>query len=149
MNLDSLNKWLTLAANIGVIAGIIFLGLELNQNTTAVQSASRQESLNAELWVFEQLIDYPALSLRPTDRELSAEQKRQNNNLMNAFFRIRENLWFQYKNGVLDESTWVSYRDTFVNFLNDGEGIRSFWERISDIGLDRNFVEEINRELTK
>lgn len=80
MNLDSLNKWLTLAANIGVIAGIIFLGLELNQNTTAVQSASRQESLNAELWVFEQLIDYPALSLRPTDRELSAEQKRQNNN---------------------------------------------------------------------
>lgn len=32
MNLDRLNRWLTLAANIGVIAGIVFLGIELQQN---------------------------------------------------------------------------------------------------------------------
>lgn len=41
MNLDSLNKWLTLAANIGVIAGIIFLGLELQQNNELLEAQTR------------------------------------------------------------------------------------------------------------
>ena len=35
MNADKVNKWLTLAANIAVIAGIVFLALELNQNSRA------------------------------------------------------------------------------------------------------------------
>ncbi len=30
MNSDSLNKWLTLGANFGVIAGIVFLGEDMN-----------------------------------------------------------------------------------------------------------------------
>ena len=32
MNPDTLNKWLTLLANFGVIAGIIFLAFEVRQN---------------------------------------------------------------------------------------------------------------------
>ena len=37
MKLDSANRWLTLTANIGVLAGIIFLAYELQQNTVATQ----------------------------------------------------------------------------------------------------------------
>ena len=44
MNLDKFNKWLTLAANIGVIAGIIFLALELQQNNRFL-SAQAQYNL--------------------------------------------------------------------------------------------------------
>jgi len=33
MNADNLNRWLTLVANLAVVAGIIFLALELRQNT--------------------------------------------------------------------------------------------------------------------
>ena len=35
MNLDSTNRRLTLVANIGVLAGIIFLAYELQLNTVA------------------------------------------------------------------------------------------------------------------
>jgi hypothetical protein len=38
MNLDSLNKWLTLSANAGVIAGIVFLAIEISQNTIAIRA---------------------------------------------------------------------------------------------------------------
>ena len=41
MNLDSLNKWLALAANIGVIAGIFFLALEFQQYQEEMSSQSR------------------------------------------------------------------------------------------------------------
>jgi hypothetical protein len=43
MNADRLNKWLSLAANFGVIAGIIFLGLELRQNSELMRAQSRTE----------------------------------------------------------------------------------------------------------
>jgi hypothetical protein len=40
MSLDKLNQWLTLAANLGVLVGLIFLIFELNQsNRIAVYSA--------------------------------------------------------------------------------------------------------------
>ncbi len=46
MKLDRLNALLTLAANLGVIGGIIFLGLEIQQNTRTMQAAAIQDSTN-------------------------------------------------------------------------------------------------------
>ena len=38
MKLDKLNAWLTLIANFGVIAGLIFLAYEIRQNTTQLRA---------------------------------------------------------------------------------------------------------------
>ena len=37
MNRDTLNWWLTLSANIGVLAGLVFVGLEIQQNTSQLR----------------------------------------------------------------------------------------------------------------
>ena len=42
MDLDKLNKWLTLVANFGVVAGIFFLAIEVRQNQTSLE---RSQSL--------------------------------------------------------------------------------------------------------
>ena len=36
MNKDSLSAWLTLTANVGVLIGIVFLAIEIQQNTQAL-----------------------------------------------------------------------------------------------------------------
>ena len=41
MNLNKLNQWLTLSANFGVIAGIIFLAVEIQQNNELLEAQSR------------------------------------------------------------------------------------------------------------
>jgi hypothetical protein len=41
MNIDSVNKWLTLVANFGVIVGIIFLAVEVNQNNQLMEAEAR------------------------------------------------------------------------------------------------------------
>jgi len=41
VNLDKINGWLTLIANLGVIAGLVFVGLELRQNTMAMDREIR------------------------------------------------------------------------------------------------------------
>jgi hypothetical protein len=37
MSLDNLNKWLTLVANFGVVAGIVLLAIEVRQNQALMQ----------------------------------------------------------------------------------------------------------------
>ena len=47
---DKLNRWLTLVANLAVVAGIIFLAMEIRQNNSMVeleQQASDNARVNA------------------------------------------------------------------------------------------------------
>ena len=46
MNLDNLNKWLTLAANLAILAGIVLLILEIQQNTRATNISSLGSTLS-------------------------------------------------------------------------------------------------------
>ncbi len=48
MNLDNLNKWLTLTANIGVIAGIAFLAVEIGQQRESIDRANIIAASTAE-----------------------------------------------------------------------------------------------------
>ena len=47
MSLDSLNKWLSLTANIGVLLGILFLIIEINQNTRATRVEAEWSNANS------------------------------------------------------------------------------------------------------
>jgi len=40
-NKEELDRWLSLLANVGVIAGIVFLAIEIRQNTEMVESQTR------------------------------------------------------------------------------------------------------------
>ena len=43
MKIEPLNRWLILAANLGVLAGIILLVFELNQNRAMMRAQIRNE----------------------------------------------------------------------------------------------------------
>lgn len=43
MNMDSVNKWLIFVANLGVIAGIVFLAFELRQTQDIAKAQIRNE----------------------------------------------------------------------------------------------------------
>lgn len=47
MKLSELNEWLTLTANFGVLLGIVFLGIEIQQNTRAIERQVNIDSANA------------------------------------------------------------------------------------------------------
>ena len=41
MNMDNVNKWLMLAANLGVITGIVFLAIEVRQNDATLERGNQ------------------------------------------------------------------------------------------------------------
>ena len=44
MDGDKLNRWVTLLANLGVIAGIVFLGIEIRQNNALLEAEAGYKS---------------------------------------------------------------------------------------------------------
>lgn len=163
-------KWSSIAeivSSITVLLTLVYLALQTNQiseqteilaeqsrqNTEAIRSASRQEVLNAELWLLDKIIENPELELGGFIFDFAGmddNQSRQQANLYNAFFRTRENLWNQYNNKVLDEATWLSYKRTLVFVLGLESNMKSYWEFMTSRGaLNSDFVEEINSELNQ
>ena len=124
MKLSNLNEWLTLAANIGVLAGLFVLIYEINQNTDALRAQTVQEvqtNLRAKLDFYQKQAE---ISTKLPDERTPAE------GLMRAqyFFRAMrsyENQWYHYSKGYLDEELFFAYQQHLRVTL----GLEDFLER--------------------
>jgi hypothetical protein len=118
MNLDNLNKWLTLAANVGVVAGLVFLVVEVQQNTNIARSSAYRESTqdmadwraliasNPELtYIWDAYLRGRADSLD----ELESARLRQ---LLANAFGSYENAYYAYQLGIMGQSEWVRFENS-------------------------------------
>jgi hypothetical protein len=67
MKLDKLNQWLTLAANIGVLAGIVFLAVEIRQNDATLRESNTINILDARALELQQYNEFRALLVQTPD----------------------------------------------------------------------------------
>ena len=58
MDLDRTNRWLTLATNLGVIGGIVFLAIEIGQNQASLEQSNRINVLDARTTEVQQYNDF-------------------------------------------------------------------------------------------
>ena len=120
MSADSVNRWLTLSANVGVMIGLILLVIELNQNSSLVRAQIHQarsdnyvsnmialadtENL---LPAYEKLINAGALNAAALDTLDSIERAR-----VRRYAQARlggyDNLFYQYRLGYLDDEFYQS-----------------------------------------
>jgi hypothetical protein len=108
MKLDGLNRWLTLVANFGVVAGLIFLGVEIRQNTTALQAAAIQESTNVARQQILTLAtdgELTRLTMENYD-ELDPADQRRLFWLDRSFWLGMQGQYRQWQLGVLPEQEW-------------------------------------------
>jgi hypothetical protein len=63
MDADRLNRWLTLVANVAVVAGIVFLGLELRQNNQLLQFEAESIYFQNRVWGMERSIENPEFGI--------------------------------------------------------------------------------------
>ena len=125
MNLDGLNKWLTLVANFGVVAGLIFLGVEIRQNTTALRAAAIQESTNvARGQILTLATDGEINRLSMTDYdELELGDQRRVFWLDRSFWLGMQGQYRQWRLGVLPDEEWsVWHRIICANYSDDRPG---------------------------
>ena len=118
MNLDKFNKWFTLSANLGVLAGIVFLALEINQNTTSMRAETYQSRTNSGITLMMGATDQDTLASAlsktqyydvpcwPDQEQLSSLSDIEYVayvGFLRATYARLDNQRFQYEQGMLDE----------------------------------------------
>ena len=132
VNIDSTNRWLTLAANIGVMAGIIFLAVELRQNTVATQlsAADRFQSSFSEIELF--IAGSPEFSELLNKGRTGAEVSEPEKLRLMIFYGTVLRQWqinhFQFLSGALDEDIWLGNRDYMAQIFEEDIGLFDRWQ---------------------
>lgn len=138
----TLENWAYVAQIVGVIvviASLAYVAIQVRQNTVTQIAASRQAILAADLELLSWAVEYPEDAAGLGD---AVEDVRTTAFLV-AYVRIREFMWYQYQNGILDRTTWESYlAPTTAVFESDLA--RRLWAS-NVIKLDTRFREQVDR----
>ena len=138
MTLEQISELANIVGVVVIVATLIYLAIQTKQNTDAIQSSVRQAMLSEDVELLQNVIERPFLNNRTN---LTPEQEVQVTAQLIAFIRTRESHWLQYRSGVLDEATWLSYRSAMpVSVFNSAFG-RKVWQTHQ---FDEEFVESVN-----
>ena len=144
--MDKLNRWLTLLTNLGVVAGIIFLAIELNQNTKATIAAASEGVTNQSLEYFALGMDNEVISKalykQSTELELDGFERDQLRRHQYYNFRVFQNVYLQYRRGYYDENEWNAYRRLIASRLASDPIALAMWNDTAG-GWDAYFESEV------
>lgn len=99
---------------LGVVASLLFVGLEIRQSTAVARGQTRQEleAMN-QAWLAQITGDpfYSDLWYRAwvTDGLIEPEEEYRASMMMTQFMRRLENIYFQHAEGLVDDSALRSY----------------------------------------
>ena len=143
MQIEGLNRWLALGANIGVVIGIAFLVVEINQNTTATRIAARDSATQGHIDYMAHVLDSsvlaPATAKAFANQELSYLETHQLILFHEIRWRHYERVYYQHQNGVISDQEWGAY----VNGIT-----QSFREDIVMWKISRDSWDSINAKLS-
>jgi hypothetical protein len=143
MKID-LGQTIGILANVGVIAGIVFLGYEIRQNTVALQSETAQGVHNQIATIYGLMLEdsLQEILLQDDDASLTALQQGKLDTYRSLIFRAWENMYVQIQAGAWDEGLaegwWLNLRESFEtpSFAQHWQENRRYYSPAF-----RNFVE--------
>lgn len=147
MKSERLNRWLTLGGNAAVVIGLLLLVYELNQTRELTQAQMRSEisrgiyDLLAMTANNEQLADlmFRADAGEPlTDAEYFQYASR-----TRAMFRYFENVHYQYRVGLYDDSEFERQKIAWGNYMNGSARAPEIWCLYQHV-VSEEFAIELN-----
>jgi hypothetical protein len=121
---------MTLAANLGVLAGIFLLLVELQQNTESaeLQAAQSYVALSHELDF--RLVDDPSLIalLLSSPAERTAEEMLRRDRWNFGALRTWENGYYLHSRGVLDDELWSGQKVFMGDMLRRDNELRDYYQ---------------------
>jgi arylsulfatase A-like enzyme len=127
------SQMIAIVANVGVIAGIIFLAIEVNQNTAMIEAEMSQSRAETALGIAQSLYnsDYlpEILVVARAGQQLTDVQKERLRHWFRGFNRNQDNLLRQYHQGLLTDDVPRSIRSAIRESYADVAITTELWER--------------------
>jgi hypothetical protein len=156
---EKINSWITLGANLGVLLGLIVLIVELDQNSDLVRAqihqaradnfvAHRMDLADSEL-LLPAIVKFTDAG-GPSDvsalSELDPIERARIRRYFGAMLTGYDNLYYQYRNGLLDEDFYS------VRVVSTVRRLTPIWSELGLVklgaenpGITRSFAAEIER----
>ena len=113
-------------SSVAILITLVYLAIEIQQNSDATEAETRQAMLASDQQFLQLFVDKPELYLNWYKPDLTDAEKTQLSYFLVTHFRMRENNWFQYRNGILDDATWKSYSASIPAVLSSPR-TRRWW----------------------
>lgn len=113
-------KWSSIAellSSIAILVTLVFLTIEIRQNTVAIQANSLDGALAGDLRLLDNLVQDPDLWFLYYKDELTDADKVRLYHHLAAFMRVQERNWLLHRSGALDEAEFATYQSGFVGTL--------------------------------
>ena len=148
MNWTKASAIAEIASSAAILITLVYLVIEIGQNTAALQADSRDALLDADVQHLYRIVDDPELWLSYSKPDLSEAERARLFHYLAAFMRMSERAWFRYQSGALDETAWRSYQSPVIATLSF-EQTRKWWLEMYDGNqfLDPEFAEYFNTAL--
>ena len=96
---------------IGVIASLIFVGLELRQSQKIALAEQMNNRVNVLMSIVNSYIEadldfFSAMINEPEKDQLFSSAEKGSRNMLNAQWTLHENDYFQYNSGFMTEDLW-------------------------------------------
>ena len=146
MDRSKLADFSEIISSIAIVVTLIYLTVEIRQNTNALYAESSQSVLSAAQTELFELMENPdiVLSMIQTD-PLTAEDQVRIGAFLAATMRAREFSWLQFQSGIIDEAQWGT-EIAVIRSILDSPRSRDWWENNGRNNFDAGFVEFVDRE---
>ena len=146
-------NWVEIIGVIGVVGSLVFVGLEVRQNTAAVKGATYQaiadSSLQHARW-FASNETLPQFTVKIFDGAMPDDFTREENLVINTNYvmtiRRIENIYVQVREGLVEEEAVLRFRPAESFF--DSPYFRQFWDGWR-LTVEPEFLEYFESEFLK
>ena len=144
MNRSKIADFSEILSSIAIVVTLIYLTVEIDQNTSAIRTQTAQSILDAGQSELTAFMEHPDIALSiPVAGPLTPEQ----NVMLDAFLanamRSREFAWLQYQNNTIDEAVWRGELAVLSVYL-DSSRIRKWWDMLGRHYMGSEFVEFVD-----
>ena len=133
MTIEQLGSIGELVGAIAVIGSLLYVGLQMRQNSKIVRSATATAATEISNNVYTPVISDPVMAeiairgMRDPNALDGVEMLRFTAHWQNSFI-VLQNWFYQWKEGNLDGDIWAGWSQVFCD-LYTTPGIKQFWER--------------------
>lgn len=152
----SLGEWASIAEVIGAVAiviSLIYVGLEINQNTTEVRESNRQELVNRSFHATGRVATNPSLATAfqkvSAGDELDPVEELQYTFFVRSMIYDIQEAFLLHKEGRLSEEYWRTRVNIFTSYMQNGPAL-SAYHRDKELGvLETEFVKWADKKVTQ
>ena len=138
-----------LVGGIAVIITLIYLALQIRQNTSSIEAATEQSTMDHEMAMYTLVAEHPSIYRRGSQclSDLDADELVVFEHLMGAIMTQMYGACAQYRRKLLSESVWQTYLLEWEDYSNLS-GFQEAWKSLEKC-YPPEFRQALNQSLEK